>query len=129
MRAAGVRVGLGTDSPASGGDFDVRAEARDCGRRHGVPPAELLRLATRGGAEALGAEDEVGSLAPGLRADLVALRPAGPVRDPAEAALDEATTVELVVSGGERLIDRGRALAAGAGDLDTRAGEARRRLW
>ena len=129
MLAAGLRVGLGTDSPASGGDFDLRAEARDCGRRHGVPPAELLRLATRGGAEALGAEDEVGSLAPGLRADLVALRPAGPVRDPAEAALDEATTVELVVSGGERLIDRGRALAAGAGDLDTRAGEARRRLW
>ena len=129
MRAAGVQVGLGTDSPASGGDFDVRAEARDCGHRHGVPAAELLRLATRGGAEALGAEDEVGSLAPGLRADLVALRPAGPVRDPAEAALDEATTVELVVSGGERLIDRGRRLAAGAGDLDTRAGEARRRLW
>jgi 5-methylthioadenosine/S-adenosylhomocysteine deaminase len=129
MLAAGVRVGLGTDSPASGGDFDLRAEARDCGRRHGVPAEQLLRLATRGGAEALGAEDEVGSLAPGLRADLVSLRPTGPVRDPAEAALDESAAVHAVVSGGERLVDSGRALAPGAADLDTRAGEARKRLW
>ena len=28
LRDAGARVGLGTDSPASGGDYDLRAEAR-----------------------------------------------------------------------------------------------------
>ena len=34
LRLAGVAVGLGTDSPASGGDYDLRAEARACRAAH-----------------------------------------------------------------------------------------------
>jgi len=48
LREAGVPVGLGTDSPASGGDYDVRAEARACvaAGGDGSPDwAALLRLA------------------------------------------------------------------------------------
>ena len=132
LREAGVRVGLGTDSPASGGDYDVRAEARACGAadRNGSPdwPA-LLRLATLGGAEALGLEGEVGSLAPGTRADLVALRPSGAVGDPHRAALDAATRVDVVVCGGEPVVSAGRPSLIDAERIDARANESRERLW
>ena len=132
LQEAGVRVGLGTDSPASGGDYDVRAEARACGAadRDGSPDwAALLRLATLGGAEALGLEGEVGSLAPGTRADLVALRPSGPVGDPHRAALDAATRVDVVVCGGEPAVSAGRPSLIDAERIDARANESRERLW
>ena len=75
---AGVRVGLGTDSPASAPSFDVFAEMRAAlltarareGRPDALTARDVLRLATLGSAEALGLEDEVGSLTPGKRADL-----------------------------------------------------------
>ncbi len=67
---AGVRVGLGTDSPASAGSYDLRAEARACGLVHRaagaqIRPQDLVRLMTLGGAEALGREHEIGTLEPG----------------------------------------------------------------
>jgi 5-methylthioadenosine/S-adenosylhomocysteine deaminase len=132
LRDAGVRVGLGTDSPASGGDYDVRAEARACvaAGAGGSPDwAALLRLATLGGAEALGLEGEVGTLTPGTRADLVALRPTGPVGDPHRAALDSATRVDLVVVAGEPLVSDGRPALIDAERVDARANESRERLW
>jgi cytosine/adenosine deaminase-related metal-dependent hydrolase len=131
MRDAGLALGLGTDSPASGGDYDVRAEARACGRVHGgsIPAAELLRLATLGAAEALGLGGEAGALAPGRRADFVALRPASPADDPHEAALAEDTRVDVVVASGKVLVRDGRACVVDAGAIDARAGEARQRLW
>jgi cytosine/adenosine deaminase-related metal-dependent hydrolase len=131
VRAAGLAVGLGTDSPASGGDYDVRAEARACARVHGgaLGADELLRMATLGSAEALGLDDEVGSLTPGKRADLVALRPAAPAGDdPAGAALAATTRVEAVIAGGEVLLSGGRPLLAAAEAIDARAREARERL-
>ncbi|WP_145269504.1 amidohydrolase family protein [Tautonia plasticadhaerens] len=58
----------------------------------GVPRDRVLRALTAGAAEVLGLEDELGSIAEGLRADLVAF--AG---DP----IDPASPIALVVSGGE----------------------------
>jgi imidazolonepropionase-like amidohydrolase len=46
----------------------------------GIPTIEVLRLATRNGAEALGIADEVGTVEPGKRADLVVLE-ADPLAD------------------------------------------------
>jgi 5-methylthioadenosine/S-adenosylhomocysteine deaminase len=132
LRRAGLALGLGTDSPASGGDYDVRAEARACARAHGgedLAPAALLWLATIGGAEALGLAGEVGGLAPGWRADLVGLRPARPVGEPHRAALDAGARVELVVASGEVVLSGGRPRAADAEATDARAAEARERLW
>jgi cytosine/adenosine deaminase-related metal-dependent hydrolase len=99
LRAAGIRVALGTDSPASTPSFDMFEEARSAlyaaRAREESPEAlsasETLELATLGGARALGLEAEVGSLAPGKRADLAVLSfessPFVPWEDPAAAVV------------------------------------------
>jgi 5-methylthioadenosine/S-adenosylhomocysteine deaminase len=77
---AGVPVGLGTDGPASNNDLDLWEEmrlaalvARQRERDPTVlPAAQVLQLATAGGAAALGRAD-IGSLAPGRWADIVRL--------------------------------------------------------
>ena len=79
--AAGIPVGLGTDGPASNNDLDLFDEMDTAARiqkfRLGDPaalPAEtVFRMATRGGAQVLNLQDEIGSLEPGKRADLVLL--------------------------------------------------------
>ena len=81
-RAAGVRVGLGTDSVASNNRLDLLEEAR-CAqivqrarlRSSGaLPGAELLRLVTIEGARALGLDARVGTIESGKDADLCAVR-------------------------------------------------------
>lgn len=77
---AGVAVGLGTDGPASNNDLDLWEEmrlaalvARQQDRDPTVlPAAEVLALATSGGAAALGRPD-IGVLAPGRWADVIRL--------------------------------------------------------
>ena len=72
--ARGVRVCLGTDSLASNPDLDLLAEARFVHARHpDFPGEDLLKMATLAGAEALGWEDEAGSLEAGKSADFVAV--------------------------------------------------------
>lgn len=80
MRAAGVPVGLGVDGSASNDGADLLGEARQAMllARVGHGPAALnarqaLELATLGGARVLG-RDDIGALAPGMSADLIAFR-------------------------------------------------------
>jgi cytosine/adenosine deaminase-related metal-dependent hydrolase len=73
---AGVTVGLGTDSLASAPSLSMWDEMRYAlriHRRDGVTAGDLLRLATSGGAKALGMGSEIGTLEPGKRADLIAV--------------------------------------------------------
>jgi len=68
-------VGLGTDSLASVPSLDLWDEMRAALTAHAgrLSPEAVLGLATLGGARALGLEDSIGSLAPGKRADLIAV--------------------------------------------------------
>jgi 5-methylthioadenosine/S-adenosylhomocysteine deaminase len=76
----GIRVGLGTDGPASNDDLHLWDEMRLAallaramsGDPGAVPTATALRLATRGGGEALGLP--VGALEAGRPADVIRLR-------------------------------------------------------
>ena len=79
---SGVRVAIGTDSLASVDTlnlFDemstIRALAPD------IAASRLLESATRAGAEALGFGAELGTIAPGKRAELIAVRLPGRVAD------------------------------------------------
>ena len=96
---AGVRVGIGTDSPASTPSFDMFAELRTAvylarlraARPEAMPASRALELATLGSAHALGLAGEIGSLEVGKRADLAVVSLAGssllPWEDPAAAVV------------------------------------------
>jgi 5-methylthioadenosine/S-adenosylhomocysteine deaminase len=77
----GVRVGLGTDSPAASNIMDMFDEMRTMLLLHRATERDVtvldaercVRLATLGGAEALGLAGDVGSLEPGKFADFIAV--------------------------------------------------------
>jgi len=97
MLRQGVRVGFGTDSPASSNIMDMFDEMRTAlflhraiGRDVSVLTAEkCIQIATLGAADALGMADAVGSLEPGKQADLIAVDISrshfAPVTDPYSA--------------------------------------------
>jgi len=73
--ASGVRVAVGTDSLASVEDLNLFAELVEVRRlAPRVPAARILESATLIGAGALGFDRELGSLEPGKRAQLLAVR-------------------------------------------------------
>ena len=129
---AGVPVAIGTDSPASGGDYDLRAEARACRALFGAAGPDdrrLVGMITRDGARALGLGDAVGALAPGMRADLLVLDAAGAggSADPHALALSPRTRVretlvdgEPVVRGGAHVAADGEAIGAAAAAVAAR---------
>ncbi len=72
---SGVRVAVGTDSLASVEDLNLFAElAAMRALAPSVAPRLLLQSATLAGAAALGFEAELGSIEPGKRAELLAVR-------------------------------------------------------
>jgi cytosine/adenosine deaminase-related metal-dependent hydrolase len=120
---AGVNVALGTDGISSNDScrlFDVMKAA---GIVHTLstddydewPAAtEILRAATRGGARAVGLDDQIGSIEVGKRADLVALDlctsafvPANDVANQLVYA-ENGSSVRLVMVDGEIVVEDGR---------------------
>ncbi|MBD3619999.1 MAG: TRZ/ATZ family hydrolase [Chromatiales bacterium] len=81
LRAAGVNVAIGTDGTASNNDLDMLGEMRTAAYlAKGVkrdpavlPAAEVLYMATLGGARALGLGERTGSLEIGKEADITAI--------------------------------------------------------
>ena len=86
---SGVRVALSTDWSPSG-SFNMREEVA-CARRAAstagitLSADALWRMSTVNGAYALGLEDRLGAISPGLQADLILVAHAG--RDPHDAVL------------------------------------------
>jgi 5-methylthioadenosine/S-adenosylhomocysteine deaminase len=88
----GIAVGIGADGAPCNNNLDGFLELRlaallhkpRCGPR-AMPAATAISLATRGGAQALGLADELGSLELGKRADVIALDIASPHCVPAES--------------------------------------------
>jgi len=117
LRAAGLRIGLGTDSPASTPSIDPWAELRAAiyasrareRRPDALLAGEALRLATLDAARALGLGSELGSLTLGKRADITVLSLAGspydPIEDPSVAAVfggSPSRVLETIVDGQTR---------------------------
>ncbi|MDR1421853.1 MAG: amidohydrolase family protein, partial [Coriobacteriales bacterium] len=116
---AGLRIGLGTDSPAATDATDPLAEMRlglliqrALGNRSNfITAAQMIHMATLGGAEALRVDDLVGSLDIGKHADIIALDLSNsnqaPTHDPNSAIVHTATQDNMLMTmvGGEILYD------------------------
>ena len=93
---SGVRLALGTDSLASVPDLNMFAELELMRRlAPSVPARRLLECATVRGAEALGFADELGQIAPGRRAALIAVSVPGGVSDVEEYLVGGITPDQL----------------------------------
>lgn len=140
-RAAGVPVGLGCDGSASTDAASLWMEARGAlllGRQRGGPTSftarDALEIATRGSAACLGRLGELGVLAPGAAADLVAwkldgLSFAGALTDPVEALLRcGPTKAHHTVVAGNPVVEAGELRVPGVADILARHRVAAARL-
>jgi 5-methylthioadenosine/S-adenosylhomocysteine deaminase len=138
LQAGGINVALGSDGAASNNRLDVLAEMRlaslvakvATGDAAALPAASALRMATLGGAAALGLEAQIGSLQPGKQADAIAVNLAAfqhsPCYDPLSHLVhvtgrDQVSDVWIA---GQRLVKSGSLTGLDAADLAARA-----RLW
>lgn len=142
MLAAGLRMGIATDGPASHHRLDLFEEMRTAIRMARVrggdaqlfPPARALRMVTAGAADAIGRPD-LGRLSPGAWADMTALSPGYPPLHPVLSVEDDPIS-RIVWSGspaavrevwvaGRRVVSGGEAggtdHAALLAELDERA--------
>jgi len=134
-RLAGGRPGaLATDTPAAAGALDLLAEVRSAALLFGMTAPEALRLATLGGAAALGLATEIGSIEPGKSADLTCLDldvpGCQPLTDIPAAIVFGATRAQVsdVWSAGRVALSAGRLLAFDEAELAALAAQWTRRL-
>jgi 8-oxoguanine deaminase len=146
-RDQGVRVGLGVDGSASNDSSHLLAEARQAlllgrlspdrphaaGDPAGLTADDVLEIATRGGAQVLG-RDDVGSLAPGMAADVIAfdlnrLDFAGALHDPAAALIFcTPAQVDLSVINGQVVVQDGQLTTVDIGPVIERHNQIAREL-
>ncbi len=138
LRAAGVRLGLGTDGPAgSNNDLDMMEEMDLAAKLQKVtrmdPRAlgaeQALELATIGGARALHMEAEIGSLEAGKKADLIVLGLGAPHAVPLYQVYSQivyalkASDVETVVIAGRTVMEERRMLTLAEAEVLAKARE------
>ena len=138
LKRAGVNVALGSDGAASNNRLDVFAEARLASLiakvagsdAAALPAIDVLRMATLGGATALGIDEHIGSLEAGKQADAIAIDLGGlahsPCYDPASHLVhvtgrDQVSDVWIA---GERLLADGALTRVDGRELASRA-----RFW
>jgi len=120
--AAGIATGLGTDGAASNNDLDMFEAMRVAALLHKLisnnpetlPAGQVLELATRGGARAIGLADRIGSLEPGKQADVITVSVAGarqtPMFDPVShlVYVTRGADVRTTIVAGRVLMREGR---------------------
>ena len=127
----GVNVALGTDGPASNDNLNMFEEMHLASLIHkGVAldptvlsPWDVIEMATKNGAKALGREGEVGEIAPGMAADLCVVSLDAPHLTPPGDDLAnlvvhsmQASDVVMTVVGGEVLYKSSRLPPAASAD-------------
>jgi cytosine/adenosine deaminase-related metal-dependent hydrolase len=122
LRDAGARVGLGVDGAASNESGSLLDEVRQAllfARATGGPRAlavrDALEMGTRGGAALLGRADEIGSIGPGMLADLALWRldtlAHADIADPVAAlVLGTPPPLELLLVHGRPVVERDRVV-------------------
>jgi 5-methylthioadenosine/S-adenosylhomocysteine deaminase len=122
LAACGIPVSLGADGAPCNNNLDAFVEMRLAALIHRprlgadtLPARQIVKMATVGGARALGLESRIGSLELGKRADLIVVDVSGPHVSPTESPYSalvyacRSTDVRHVVVDGSTLV-RGRAL-------------------
>lgn len=138
MLSLDLAAGLGTDGPAgSNNDFDLLEEADLAAKLQKVTAAnpqvvsaaEALEMLTIRGARALGMEREIGSLEPGKRADMIAMRLDRPRAVPLYNVVSQIVyalkgcDVSDVMVNGKPIVRGGRSLTLDAAAIQARAAE------
>lgn len=138
MEKAGVRLGIGTD----GVTLDMLHELRTAavfakvqsGTPHALAAPRIFRAATRDAALALG-RDDLGLVAPGMRADLVMFDLSSsryqPVWDPLKALITNGSAADLALSmvAGRVVLRDGRVTSVDEASVTRRGRAAIERVW
>lgn len=128
MRARGISVSLGADGAACNNHLDMFEEMRLAAvlqavrvRPGALTARDVLWMATREGARALGLDHEIGSIEVGKRADLILIEGAGP--DPYSTIVyaSRGTDVRTTIVDGEVLIDDFRPVRWDSGQISATA--------
>lgn len=108
VAGAGIPVAVGTDAgnPGTAHGASIVREM-ELMERAGMSPMEVMVAATRNGARAMGRSEDLGTIQPGRRADLVVLRKS-PLED-----VRNVSSVRTVVKGGEVAYRRPEGEGAG----------------
>ena len=140
MLALDLAVGLGPDGPAgSNNDFnlfeemDLAAKLQKVftGDPRNLPATAAVEMATIRGARALGMNQEIGSLEPGKRADLISIRLDRPNAVPLYNVYSQmvyalkGSDVEDVMVNGKLLVRDSRPLTLNAAEIEAKAREYR----
>jgi 5-methylthioadenosine/S-adenosylhomocysteine deaminase len=142
LMAEGVSVSLGADGAPCNNNLDGFLEMRLAALLHkprrgprAMPASEVVRMATMGGARALGLEGEIGSLEVGKRADVITVDLGGahvvPAADPYSAVVYACRSTDVrdvVVDGRIALRDR-RLLTMDRGQILADARERAARVF
>ncbi len=124
LEQSDINIALGTDGAASNNDLDMIGEMRTAallakgvsGNAEALPAFKALKMATLNGAQALGMDDQIGSLVAGKQADLTAIRmgtiETQPIYDPVSQLVYSANRDQVsdVWVAGKQLLKDGRLL-------------------
>lgn len=104
----GINIALGTDSLASNDELSFLAEIKRVRKNFpSLPPETILEMATLNGAKALRMEQEIGSLVPGKKADVVGFKiTAGSCP---EESLFQALSADFVMIDGKIIIQKNQS--------------------